>query len=692
MKNKFFLMIFLLLISVASFAQVDRSKKPEPGPAPEIKLGEYESFTLKNGLKVFVVSNNKLPVVAFNLVIDRDPILEGQNAGYVDAAGQLLRTGTKTRSKDKLDEEVDFIGATLSTSSTNVYASSLKKHVNKLLDLMSDVVLNPNFKQEELDKIKKQTLSGLAAAKDDPTAISNRVASAVFFGKDHPYGEVETEATVNSITLDLCNQYYQTYFHPNAAYLATVGDITKAEAQKIAEKYFGKWKSKDIPKSEFATPKAPLVNKVGLVDRANSVQSVLNLGYPVDLKKGSEDAIPASMVNTILGGSFTSRINKNLRETHGFTYGAGTSLRSDKLIGQFSASTTVRNSATDSAITEILNEMKKIRNEKVPDSELQLTKNYLTGNFARSLERPQTIANFAIDIERYNLPKDYYKNYLKNLNAASSDDLLAAAKKYIKPNNMYLVVVGNAEEIAKNLTRFSITGKIDYYDIYGDKYDPNVKKIPDGVTVDKVLEKYVEVIGGKTNVEKVKDRTMKLKGSAQGMDVVVEISQKYPNKIYQTVDVGGGVFKMSTVFDGAKGKMIQMGQSQDITGDALEDLKGNAMDGMLDYSKYGYKTELAAVENINGKDAYKVILTSESGRKSTQYYSVETGFMIRTINQISTPQGEATQTTDMDDYREVEGMKYPFKITQSFGPQSIELNVNSIEINKNLPDGMFEVK
>ncbi len=692
MKNKILILILMLFVAVCSYAQLDRSKKPEAGPAPEIKLGEYESFTLKNGLKVFVVTNKKLPVVAFNLVIDRDPILEGKNAGGISIAGQLLRTGTKTRTKDKLDEEIDFIGATLSTSATNVYASSLKKHVNKLLDLMSDVVLNPSFKQEELDKIKKQTISSLAAAKEDPSEISSRVSNVVFFSKEHPYGEIETEETVNNINIDYCSEYYQTYFRPNVAYLAIVGDITKAEAQKLAEKFFGKWQSKEVPKADFTAPKAPLVNKVALVDRSASVQSVLRLGYPVDLKKGSEDAVKASVMNTILGGSFTSRINKNLRETHGFTYGAGSSLRSDKLIGDFSASTTVRNSATDSAITEIINEMKKIRNEKVPEEELVLTKNYLTGNFARSLERPQTIANFAIDIERYNLPKDYYKNYLKNLNAVTSDEILSIAKKYVKPNNMNLVVIGNAEEIAQNLLRFSITGKIDYYDIYGEKYDPNVKKIPEGVTVDGVLEKYVEVIGGKANVEKVKDRVMKLKGSAQGMEVIVEISQKYPNKIYQNVDVGPGMFKMKTIFDGEKGKMEQMGQVQEITGDALDELKGNAMDAMLDYSKYGYKPELAAIENINGKDAYKVVLTSASGKKSTQYYSVETGFMIRTISQISTPQGDATQTTDMDDYQDVQGMKYPFKITQSFGPQAIDLNVTSIEINTNLSDALFEVK
>lgn len=691
MKNRILVLIFLLFVSICSFAQLDRSKKPAAGPAPEIKLGEYESFVLNNGLKVFVVTDNKLPVVSFNLVIDRDPIFEGKNTGYVGITGQLLRTGTKTRTKDKLDEEIDFIGATLSTSSSGAYASSLKKHVNKLLDLMSDVLLNPSFKQEELDKIVKQTLSQLAADKEDPNAIAARVGDAVFFGKDHPYGEVETEETVKTITLDLCNNYYKEYFHPNAAYLAIVGDIRKAEAQKLAEKYFGKWQSKEIQKAELTTPKAPLVNKVALIDRPSAVQSVLNIGYPVELKKGSEDVIKASILNTILGGSFISRINKNLRETNGYTYGARTSLSSDKYIGKFAATTEVRNSVTDSAITEIISEMKKVRNDKIPDDELILTKNYMTGGFARSLENPQTIANFAIDIERYNLPKDYFKNYLKNLNDVTADDVLATAKKYIKPNNLNLVVVGNAEEIAKNLNRFSITGKIDYYNINGEKYDPNVKSIPEGVTIEQVLNKYVEVLGGKENIEKIKDRTMTLKGSVQGMDISVVIYQKYPNKLFQTIDIGG-MYKMKTTFDGEKGKADQMGQVQDLAGDQLDEMKGSGMDAMLDYSKYGYKTELSSMENINGKEAYKVTLTSAMGKKSMQYYSVETGFLIRSVSQISSPQGTVTQTTDMDDYRDVQGMKYPFKLSQNFGPQTIDLSVSSIEINTGLNDVLFEIK
>jgi len=684
------ILLTALIIAVPLYAQLDRSKRPQPAPAPEVKIGDYESFELPNGLKVFVVENHKLPRVTFNLFIDIDPVLEKEHVGYVTAAGELLRTGTKTRTKDQIDEEIDFIGAELSTSPNGITASGLEKHKEKILEIMSDIILNANFKQEELDKIKKQMLSSIAVSKDEPNSIARRVSSVLMFGKNHPYGEPETEESVNSITLDMCKNYYETYFKPNAAYLAVVGDINKEKAKALIQKYFGKWEKKEVPKNSYETPKPPLLNKVCLVDRPSSVQSVIAICYPTELKIGSDDEIKAAVTNLILGGSATGRLFMNLRESKGYTYGSYSQLKADPIIGSFFAYAQVRNSVTDSAITEMLKEMKRIRSEKVSEQELEKAKNYLAGEFIRSLENPATIARFAINTARFNLPKDYYKNYLKNLSAVTADDVLETAKKYIKPNNAYILVVGNGEEISKNLVNFSITGKIEYYDVFGNPYDPSLKKLPAGLTVDQVINKYIEVIGGKENLLKVKDRVIKLSGSTQGMNISVTISQKYPNKLMQVIDAG--VFQQKTIFDGEKGRIEVMGQSQDLNDEQVESLKEQAIDAPLDYSKYGLKPELVGIESINGKDAYKVILTSSSGKKTTQYYDVESGLLVRTISNVTTPQGSFAQTMDLSDYRDVQGLKYPFKYVQSFGPQSIELNVSSIEVNTNLPDSLFEVK
>jgi predicted Zn-dependent peptidase len=687
------ILIFFLVVIVTtiSFAQIDRSKRPEPGPAPTVNIGDAESFELPNGLKVFVVENHKLPKVTFNLTIDADPIVEGKNVGYTEAAGQLLETGTKTRSKDLLDQEIDMLGASFSTSADNVTASGLERNKEKIFAIMTDVILNSEFKQEELDKIVKQTLSGLAAAKDEPNTIAQRVGKSLMYGKNHPYGEIETEETVKSITLDMCKKYYESYFKPNVAYLAIVGDINLKTAKSLVEKYLGKWAKADVPKNTYETPKMPATTKVSLVDRANAVQSVIGIAYPVELPMGNEDVIKASVANLILGGSSTGRLFMNLREGHGYTYGAYSSITPDKLVGSFAAYTSVRNIVTDSSITEIISEMKKIRNDKVSEAELQKAKNYLTGSFTRGLEKPETVARYAINIARYNLPKDYYKNYLKNLNAVTIEDVQMVAKKYIKPNNANILIVENAQEIAKNLVKFSVSGKIDYYDIYAEKFDPNLKKVPEGVTVDQVLNKYIDVIGGREKFLTVKDITRILTGKVQGMDLKVTIISKEPDKLYTFIDAGA--FQQKTIFDGVKGKISAMGQDRDMSGDMIESVKLQAnMHAALDYSKAGIKTELTAVETINNNDAYRVTLTLPSGNKITQYYDIKSGLMVRQVSAISTPQGTFDQTMDFDDYRELNGLKYAYKLTQSTGPQTIELNTTSIEVNTNPSDSLFEVK
>ncbi|MGI9541769.1 MAG: M16 family metallopeptidase [Cyclobacteriaceae bacterium] len=290
---------------------LDRSKPPLPGPAPEIQLGTYESFTLENGMKVFVVENHKLPRVAFSLLLDVDPILEGDKAGYISTAGDLLSRGTTSRTKAELDEEVDFIGASLSSSAGGVFGSSLTKHQDKVLELMSDVLLNPSFPQSELDKIKKETISGLQANKEDANAIAQNVRGVLRYGKDHPYGELITEKTVANITLEDCKKYYHTYFKPNIAYMGIVGDINKAEAEVLVKKYFGEWKSGEVPKHNYLAPEAPAKTTVAMVDRPQSVQSVVNITYPIILKPGEPDVIKARVMNTILGGGFSSNWMQN---------------------------------------------------------------------------------------------------------------------------------------------------------------------------------------------------------------------------------------------------------------------------------------------------------------------------------------------------------------------------------------------
>ncbi|NPA37775.1 MAG: insulinase family protein, partial [Chlorobi bacterium] len=442
--KKTILNIIALAFVFSVNAQIDRTHAPAPGPAPEIKIGDYQSFSLKNGLKVFVVENHKVPMVTYSLSLDNDPVLEGDKAGYVSLTGDLLRAGTSNRTKDQIDEDIDFIGAYLSTSASGIYGRSLKKHSEKLLDIMSDILYNSVFPEDELDKSKKQMLTGLKSRESDPSAIASNVAGVLIYGKDHPYGEVLSEKSINNVTIDDCKNYYKTYFKPNVAYLVIVGDITLKEAKKQVKKYFAKWESGDVPSHHYDFPKAYETPEVAVANKDGAKQSIVEVTYAVDLKPGSKDVIPASVMNEILGGgNFGSRLFQNLREDKAYTYGAYSSLRSDKLVGYFKASASVRNAVTDSALTEILKEMNRIRDEKVPVQDVETIKNVIAGSFSRSLESPQTIARFALNTAKYNLPDDYYKTYLQKLAAVTPDDVQAMAKKYIQPNHAVILAVGD---------------------------------------------------------------------------------------------------------------------------------------------------------------------------------------------------------------------------------------------------------
>ncbi|MHC1708523.1 MAG: insulinase family protein [Bacteroidales bacterium] len=682
-KITLYIATVLFLINTSN-AQIDRTIKPLPGPPPKIEIGSYQKQVLPNGLTVILVENHKIPKVTYNMVIEIDPVLEGEMQGYIDMAGSLLGTGSKTRTKDQINDQIDFIGARVGYNSKGFFASCLKKHNETMLELISDALINANFTQEELDKIKKQTLSGLAAEKTDPNAISDRINKLVVFGKDHPYGNSMSENSVSAITLDNCKEYYNTYLHPNKAYLAIIGDITMNEAMPLITRYFGSWEKKEIPSHQFAIPKAPIKNTIALCDRPTSVQSVVKVSYPIPYKVGDDKYIKARVMNTILGGG-TFRLFNNLREKHGYTYGSYSQMSPDKYVGNFVATAEVRNNVTDSAIVQILYEMQRMITEDVPQEELSMVKNYVSGSFALSLEKPETVANFALNIERYGLPRDYYENYLSNIAAITSEDIKQAAREYLKPSNSNIVVVGKAEEIAPALTALTPGTKIRYFDSDGNEYDPS-KKItpaPAGVTAESVNEKYLEAIGGRKKMEKVNDITMAMSTSMQGMTMNFKNYRKSPNKLLVEISMGGSVVSKQ-IFDGTKGFVTSPMGSEEATGEALTELKNEAQFlPELNYAANGMTLNLLGIENVKDKPAYKIEITMPSGKKATSYYDVNTYLKVRDL----TDQG----STDFSDYRDVKGIKFPFVMEAEIQGQSLKLQIESVEVNTKLKDDLFKI-
>ena len=670
-----------------------RKSAPTPGPAPKIELGTYEEFKLDNGLTVIVVENHKIPRVSFQLTVDLPLIYEGEYAGAASMAGGLLTTGTTKRTKAEIDETIDFYGASLGSGAGGLFGSSLTKYREQMLDIMSDVLTNPSFPEPEFEKLKKQTISGVVSSKENPSAISGNIRSVVNFGKDHPYGELTTEETLEKVTLEKCREFYDTYFKPDISFLAIVGDITLTDAKTLARKYFGAWKSGTVEKKNYPVPQKPEATTVHFAHKSGVPQSILTLTHPIEIKQGHPDWVKLAMMRDIMGASLSGRMDQNIREDKGYTYGTTFSVNPDQHIGTFSTGASVRNEVTDSALIQFLYELNRLRDEKVGAEELQRVKNYRTGAFARQLERPQTIAQYALNTARYKLPKDYYATYLEKVSQVTIEDIQAMAQKYIDPSRLNITVVGDKDQVAEKLKAFSKDGEIKFYDFYGEPVDYSGTAMPADLTAEKVLEDYINAIGGTEKIKMVEDVTMKMSTSIQGMNMEMVLQQKKPNKLSTSATMQG-MNVMSTKFDGEKGELAQMGNKQPLEGSVLEDTKRQAM--LFAESKYGelgYKMSLKGIEPIDGNKAYKIELETPSGTKFTEFYDMSSSLKLRTVTSQEGPTGAVTITVDFANYKEVEGVKFPHvQTTSGIMPMPLKMEVKSIEVNKGIDDSVFKIE
>ena len=679
---------------VMDTANAWRSQAPAAGPARKIDMGEFNVITMDNGLKVIVVENHKLPRVSYSLSLMNNQISEKDKAGMVSFMGQMLEAGTTNRDKAQLDKDKDFIGANVSAFGSGMFGSSLTKHQDKLLDIMSDMLFNPAFPKAEFDKVLKQNLSGIESSKTDPNSMAGNVAAVVNFGTDHPYGEIETAETYNNITLEDCKKYYNTYFKPNNAYMTIVGDITVDQAKSQVQKYFGKWKQADVMNAVHKKPTRPNGTQVSLAHKDGAVQSVIRITYPIDYKVGDPDAAAVTVMNSVLGGGvFSGRLMQNLREDKAYTYGARSSISRNKLIGSFNASASVRTEVTDSSIVEFLYEMNRIATEPVDMDDLQLSKNSLAGGFARSLESPQTLARFARNIEEYNLPKDYYETYLERLEAVTVADVQRVAAKFITPANANIVVVGNKDEIAEKLVRFDSDGELDYYDAFGKKMEQNTAPLPDDITGAVVINDYLKAIGGEAKLKAVKSIEYHYTTEMMGQSINIDMYQMAPNKFAMKVGNAQMTFQESK-FDGTKAMSAAMGQSETVTeGPVFDAAKDQAvMFSQLNYAM-GYDLEVKEIENVDGEPCYKVAVT-KGDKKMTEYYSVKTNLLRRSVQtQEGAPGQVMTIITDMSDYKEVGGIMLPHTITTAgMGPAPMSMKAASIKVNETMDSTMFDIK
>ena len=677
--------ILLFILLVTGIMQAQDRTQPKPGASPVVNIKKPQTFVMSNGLKVMIVENHKLPKVSFSLSLDNAPYAEGNKKGVDDLTSSMIGNGSKKLAKDAFNEEIDFLGADLNFNSQGAYASTLSKYSKRILELMAEGALHPNFTQEEFDKEKAKLLEGLKSQEKSVPAIANRVVDALAFGKNHPSGEYMTEETIKNVTLADIQANYTNYFVPENAYLVIIGDIKYKEVKPIVEKLFGSWQKRSTPKLTYAAPENVPFTQINFVDVPNAVQSEISLVNTVNLKMSDPDFFPAVIATSILGGDFNSYLNMNLREQHAWTYGASSVIGSGKYVTKLRSTSAVRNVVTDSAVVEFIKEIKKIRTEKVSEELLSDTKAGYIGRFVMQVEKPQSIARYALNIETEDLPKDFYENYIKTINAVTADDVLRAANKYFLLDNKRIIIAGKGSEVIPALEKLKIP--MFYFDKYGNPLEKPVfkKDIPAGITAKSVIDNYIKAIGGEKAVSAVKTIVMNGTTTIPQAPSPLSFTSKIDAKGKLMVELAMGTMSLMKQVVNEKGAYVmQQGQRQNIEGTMLTDMKASAttFEELLLSKKEGLV--LGGIETINEKEAYAV-----KNGKTTFYYDVTSGLKLAESKVIEQGGQTITQTTNYGDYKDVKGVKIPFNIIQNVGFE-LDIKMSDVKINEGVSDADFQ--
>lgn len=455
MNRKFVVCSALLLALFAPsalMAQTDRSKPPTLGSPPELKLPPVAVRQLPNGLKLLVVERHKLPVADFVLLMPTGATANPANqAGVAGLTAQMLTEGTTTRTALQIADQMAYLGITLGANSswdaTTVSLSTPTAQLDSALALFTDVSLHPSFPATEFARIKQEWLTELLQIKDRGPSIADRVFPAIVYGTANPYGRPAsgTETSVGGMNATDVAAFYRAHFAPNFATMVVVGDVTPAEMERKIGALFGGWtKSAETPVT-VSTPSAPPATTVYLVDKPGAAQSSFRIGS-VGVPRATPDFFPIQVMNTALGGSFTSRLNQDLREVKGYTYGASSRFDMRKFAGPFTARAEIVSAKTDSALIDFMKQLRAIR-DTMPSTELTKTKRYVELEMPSAFETTGEIAQRLSDVALYSLPLDYYNHFVANIDAVTRGDVQRVAQKYVDPAHLTILIVGDTKSV-----------------------------------------------------------------------------------------------------------------------------------------------------------------------------------------------------------------------------------------------------
>ena len=469
----------MLLMAAAVSAQApDRSHPPQLGPVPALHLPQIQKRQLSNGVPLWIVELHEVPVAQINLLVKSGSAAEqGKKFGLASLTAAMLEQGAGSRSALELADAIDYLGADLSESSsfdaTAVRLHVPVSHLADALPLMADAALRPTFPKEELERLRQERLTSLLQGRDDAPTIAAATFSRVLFGPEHRYGTpmFGTAETIKAFTPEDLRAFYTSAFRPENATLIAVGDLTADQIVPLLEKHFGAWKAAGAAAAGATLPPTPpsTARQVYLVDKPGAPQSQIRIGW-IGVPRSTPDYFPIQVLNSILGGSFSSRLNMNLREQHGYTYGASSSFDMRASAGPFSSAAGVQTDKTSEALKEFFNELNGIL-KPVPAEELSRAKNYIALRFPGSFETTSDISRRLEDAIVYKLPDDYFSSYVQKIQAVTTADVQRVAQKYVTPDRFAVVVVGDASVIEPGVKALNLgtIKRMTVDDVFGPK-------------------------------------------------------------------------------------------------------------------------------------------------------------------------------------------------------------------------------
>ena len=683
LKIIYTILILIMTINLAQSDEIDLTKKPVPLEDISLKFPETHIKYLQNGIKVYLIEDNRQPLINIKLLIGGGSVRDGDKQGLAELTAEMMSKGAGNKSALDIAKILDGVGASISTSAGNdfssIYISTLNKHIDKVLSLAKLIVSDPKYDNGELKKAKEQFKAALMGEKSDPSTLASKLSTLISFGEEHPYSNLMSEESIESIKSEDLLNYYKTYFIANNVSIAVSGDYKKLDIIGLLEEYFGEWKNGELINIDLPEPK-PMPKGIYFIERPGSAQSTVRYVFKT-VPYSSEEYEYLNFATSMISGGFSGRLFKTLREKYAYTYSPTGRMSSYKYANYFACGSDVRNDVTDSSINVIMEQVTDLAKNIPSKEEFDAIKKYKYGTYLMSLENTDYVMSLIQNAEYKGKRLERLVSYPKRLQAMTEKSINNVARKYFRPEDSYIVVVGN-KEVKEKLEKF---GQIFEYDMdilpmSGAKAKYNEISI----SVRELLENYAEAIGSEDS-EKYKSITVEsevditLQGQThKGKSITKFKAGKYFNSSDYGLFTQGEWFDGTTYWSALNGNISKSSQKQD----ALFKLEKDFF-GIQNVDKFGFECK------ILGEKSGQIVLETKDVEGEIIYkFNSDTYILESSESKKNTPMGMMILTTVYDNYKKFETLLLPTKI-KIISPIISKTSINTYKFNEDIDDSEF---